>query len=237
MLYYHRKTYDVLVYGGNMIISKVSEERKKDEKRGEGHGADYKPYIRVNEFNSKGTTSNPVDWITGRTMQLLSQGEMLFYYILRWDSSVVDIREQFPLDLEATLHIAKNLHIRHPKNKNTRMTSDFLVDYLDGRQVVYSVKRSRSDIEEPRTKEKLLIEKVYWNQRGIDFVMIYAEELNISYVTNIRIVTEFYNLEDVFDDISMIKHLIATRQIAVDLTCGLIDFSKLKKELGYDNSK
>ena len=117
------------------------------------------------------------------------------------------------------------------------MTSDFLVDYLDGRQVVYSVKRSHSDIEEPRTKEKLLIEKVYWNQRGIDFVMIYAEELNISYVTNIRIVTEFYNLEDVFDDISMIKHLIATRQIAVNLTCGLIDFSKLKKELGYDNSK
>lgn len=129
-----------------MIKPKISEETKKKQGRGEGTGADYKPWIYTNEFNSLGTVSNPVDFITGRVMQLMSMGENKFYYLLCWDDNVLDIREQFPLNLKDTLKISEDLHVRHPKNKSTRMTSDFLVDYADGSQKVFSVKYSKNDM-------------------------------------------------------------------------------------------
>ena len=83
-----------------------SEKTKLKEGYGTGTGANYIPYIQTREFNSKGTTCNARDWITGRTVELLSQTEMRVWYLLRWDERVVDIREQFPLDLEITKKIA-----------------------------------------------------------------------------------------------------------------------------------
>ena len=220
---------------------KISKERKEKEKRGTGTGADYKPYIKVNEFNSLGTTCNPIDWKTGRTMHFLSQGEMYLYYLLRFKEDVVDIREQFPLELEDTLRIAKEMGYRHPKNKSTRMTSDLLVDFIDGHQEVYSVKRNARDLEDKRTREKLKIEETYWNEKGIKFQIILTESLDINTITNIRLAVEFYDINDVYDEISYIKHLIATKQIDVDLTKGLIDYSKLRKELSisedYDSTR
>ena len=227
MLYYHRKTYDVLVYGGNMIISNVSEKRKKEEHRGKGHGADYKPWIYTNEFNSRGTVSNPVDYKTGRVMQLMSMGENKFYYLLRWDDNVVDIREQYPLKLRDTLKIAQAMKIRHPKNKSTRMTSDFLVDYADGSQKAFSVKYSRNDLDDRRTSEKLEIEERYWKMHGIPFEIVFSEDMDINIVTNIRLVTEYYDLNDVFDQNSYIKHLIATKQLNIPIDQGLLDFRNI----------
>ncbi len=213
---------------------KIAEAKKDKEKRGTGSGADYKPYIKVNEFNSLGTTCNPVDWKTGRTMHFLSQGEMYLYYLLRFRDDVVDIREQFPLVLEDTLRIAKELGYRHPKNNSTRMTSDLLVDFIDGTQKVYSVKRSSKELENKRTKEKLEIEERYWKDRNIEFKTVFTEDLNVQAVANIRLVVEFYNINDVYDEISYIKHLIANKQINIDLTKGLIDYSELRKEIILD---
>ena len=206
-----------------MIKPKVSEQTKLDQHRGEGHGKDYKPWIRVNEFNSLGTTSNPVDWKNGRTMQLLSQGEMYAYYINRWDESVIDIREQFPLDLEDTLRIADSEHLKHPKNRESRMTSDLLLDYADGSQKVLSMNS--------RTIEKLWIEKRYWEEKGVPFEIQYAIDMNVTLVSNIRAVTEFYRIEDVFDRVSFLKHLIANHIIKVNMETGLIPFCKLVMDL------
>lgn len=212
-----------------MIKPKISEKTKEKQGRGRGHGADYKPWIYINEFSSLGTASNPVDYKTGRVMQLLSIGEYKLYYLLRWNDRVADIREQYPLELEDTLSISQDLHIRHPKNKSTRMTSDFLVDFTDGTQKVYSVKYSIHDIDDQRTSEKLEIESKYWEMRSIPFEIVFSEDMDINIVTNIRLVTEFYNLDDVFDQDSYIKHLIATKQLDVPLDKGLLDFRNIRR--------
>ena len=217
-----------------MIKPKVSEQTKLDQHRGEGHGKDYKPWIRVNEFNSLGTTSKPVDWKNGRTMQLLSQGEMYAYYINRWDESVIDIREQFPLDLEDTLRIADSEHLKHPKNRESRMTSDLLLDYADGSQKVLSIKRNRSALDDDRTTVKLWIEQEYWKGKGVPFEVLFANEMNLTMVTNIRLVTEFYDLSDVFDSVSYLKYLIAHHQIRQDMEMKIIPFCRLAKELHID---
>lgn len=211
-------------------MPRITEAGKRREGRGKGHGANYKPWIKIREFNSAGTTANVVDWKHGRTTQLLSQGEEWYYYVLRWDDNVTDIREQFPLfEPEDTVRIADAFGFRHPKDRNTTMTTDMLVDYADGHQEAVSIKDSRKDVDYKlakteyemnqamRTAEKLLIEKKYWAEKGIIWKLLYKEDLDPQYVNNIRRIAVYYNENKVHDDISRVKHLIATKQITVDL--------------------
>ena len=211
-------------------MPRITEAGKRREGRGKGHGANYKPWIKIREFNSAGTTANVVDWKHGRTTQLLSQGEEWYYYVLRWDDNVTDIREQFPLfEPEDTVRIADAFGFRHPKDRNTTMTTDMLVDYADGHQEAVSIKDSRKDVDYKlaktefemnramRTAEKILIEKKYWAEKGIIWKLLYKEDLDPQYVNNIRRIVVYYDENKVHDDISRVKHLIATKQITVDL--------------------
>ena len=223
-------------------MPRITEAGKRREGRGKGHGANYKPWIKIREFNSAGTTANVVDWKHGRTTQLLSQGEEWYYYALRWDDNVLDIREQFPLfEPEDTVKIADDFGFKHPKDRSTTMTTDMLVDYADGYQEAISIKNSRADVnyklartehdkrQAMRAAEKLMIEKKYWAEKGIKWKLLYKEDLDPLYVNNIKRVVIYYRKEKVHDDISRIKHLIATKQIVVDLFKP-IDYRKLVTE-------
>jgi hypothetical protein len=121
------------------------------------------------------------------------------------------------------------------------MTTDMLIDYADGHQEAISIKESRKDVnyklakteheqkEAMRTAEKLLIEKKYWAEKGITWKLLYKEDLDPQYVNNIRRIVVYYNKNKVHDDISRVKHLIATKQIIVDLFKP-IDYRKLVEE-------
>lgn len=211
-------------------MRRISEETKRKQGRGTGRGAAYKPYIQAKEFNSLGTTSNPIDWKTGRTIELLSQGEARLWFILRWDDTNLDIREQYKIDLEDTLRISDEFGIRHPKNRSTCVTTDLLVTKNDHSEVAYSLKTSRNSLNNIRTAEKLFIEKCYWTRNDVEFKLMFKNELNNKLAQNIRLVTEFYRISSVFDEMSLLKHLIATKQIIVDMETQILDLEKLYKE-------
>lgn len=157
-----------------------TNEYKLEEGRGKGHGRDYKPWIETREVSSSGTCSNPIDWKTGRTVELLSQGESYFWHILRWNDKVDDIREQYPLDIETTLKICDDFNIKHPHDRKTYMTSDFYVTYKNGTKKIFSVKNSRDVLNQKRTKEKLSVEACYWKKyRNIDYKLVFLEKNSI----------------------------------------------------------
>lgn len=216
-------------------MRRKSDKAKRKEKYGIGHGADYKPYIRTSEFNSLGTCSNPIDWKTGRTVHLLSQGEKYFWYLMRWRDDVVDIREQFPLPVEKTSEIAEMYEIKHPMKgaQYVVMTSDFLVDYEDGTQEVFSIKNSKDDItESARTVEKLFIEKKYWESLEVPYHLVFKEDLNITFAENIRQTVQYYHLSEVFDSTSMIKYMIANKMLLIEdrMKENSLNFKELAKE-------
>lgn len=142
---------------------------------GEGTGKDYRPYITTSEFNSQGTTSVIRDWKTDRGVHCLSQGEMLWYYILRWDDENIDIREQYPLDYGETVRIAEKMGFTPPKD---RMTTDLLVTRSDGSYIAYSVKPDR-DLGE-RQLQLLCVEKQYWIEHGVPY------KLNLGFLKDVR---------------------------------------------------
>ena len=183
---------------------------------GSGVGKDYLPYITTSEFNSLGTTSVIKDWKTGREVHCLSQGEMYWYYILRFDDENIDIREQFPLDRSKTEKIAQQFGIKHPGNSTEYvMTTDFLVTRSDKTHIAYSVKTS-DDLKD-RDLEILCIEKQYWLSEGCDYQLLLKRDVNRTLVENIRAVVPFYDKTEVFDEYSEIKHGIARKKLQWDM--------------------
>ena len=80
------------------------------EGRGQGTGANYLPWLTVQDVSSLGLSSRMHSRKTGREHHLLSKIEAGLFLILDWSDSVVDIREQFPLDREEVFRTKKVDH-------------------------------------------------------------------------------------------------------------------------------
>lgn len=199
---------------------------KTKEKLGTGEGVEYKPYIVTREFNSIGTTSVILDWKTGRGIQCLSQGEAEWYYLLRWNDNNVDIREQFPLETDIVYSICDEFGIKHPSNFGYKMTTDFLVTEKAGNLHAYSVKTSKAKLNN-RKKELLFIEKIYWNKKGVEYSLLFKEDVNHILLNNIRMVVEYFNEDTVNDRLSYVKHLLAHKFLQIDLGESVLTREKL----------
>jgi hypothetical protein len=159
------------------------------EGRGQGIGADYKPWIVIQDFASKGMVSRVVGVTTGRVHHLMSNLELRLFYLLDWSDEVLDIREQYPLsDLSAAISIAERKEIRYPYDIVSGfpyvMTSDFYLETRQGTNVL-SVKPS-AELSKPRVREKLEIEHRYWNERSVNWSVVTEREINATKATNIE---------------------------------------------------
>lgn len=104
--------------------------------RGQGMGKDYQPWLTIQDVPSRGVSHRIYSYKTQRVHHLLSNLELYVFLILDWSSSVQDIREQFPLNLDDTKEICLEHGLRHPNIQGSEqvMTSDFLIDTNDKKQ-------------------------------------------------------------------------------------------------------
>ena len=155
-------------------------EKYIQDGRGCGSGAGYKPWIRIQDFASRGVVSRVKGRTTGRVHHLMSNVELAYFYILDWSDNVTDIREQYPLsDLELAVRIAAQAGIRYPKDNVSGypyvLTCDFMITTLDGLKA-RTVKMS-SELDNKRTLEKLEIERRYWDAQSIEWKLITEREI------------------------------------------------------------
>jgi len=128
----------------------------------------------------------------------MSNLETSFFFILDWSDNVLDIREQYPmLDIRQIIEIAESAQIKYPYDHKSGfpyiMTSDFFIETLDG-PVIVTVKTT-SDLENPRTREKLEIERRYWQSRNIKWSVVTENEINTTKAKNIEWLTQAKDLE------------------------------------------
>lgn len=218
----------------------VSEKTKKKQGRSRGSGAEYTSYIRANEIPGHlGNTYVERDWIAGRPVHLLSSGEQMLYYILRFRDDVLDVREQFPLPIESTLEIvSKYKGFRHPVNKFRELvpyTTDFLVDLSNGQQEAYSVKYSLDDLMKHNTQiQNLFVQREYWVSLGVDFKQVFTVDMNNALFQNISRTVYYYDKDTVQCTVDLYKHLIARKLIRVDMDSKVItssDFYSMAQKL------
>ncbi len=154
------------------------------EGRGQGQGAGYKPWLRTNDVPSLGRVHRVYCPKTTRVHHFLSDTEYFAFLHFWWDDTVVDIREQFPLlDREGTGRIADSLGVKHPVDPHSRvpivMTTDFLLTLYTGslQTLKASAVKQASELDNGRVLEKLEIERIYLEERGVEWRLVTEKEV------------------------------------------------------------
>jgi hypothetical protein len=206
----------------------VMSEATKDKR---GMGMNGKPRILDREIPDIGVSSSVPGTEPGSYKICLSQGEKYFYLMLWWNDDVDTIETQVVLNKEDTNAIAEKLGCRKFNNGRTAMTTDFLVTMKDKTRVAYSLKASRKDIENERTKKKLEMEFLYWKARNIECHLVFKEDFDPVFCANLADVYAAYDDRFLCDDIGLVRHLIAHKKIQVDMSKPL-DYQVLLQEKG-----
>lgn len=164
----------------------------EQEGRGKGAGADYIPWIQVNDFSSRGFSRRVFSQKTSRAHHLLSEVEWQLFLLLEFCPAVLDIREQFPLKRDATLSIAAEHGIRHPVYPGTHIPTVMTVDFLvvlqeQGGQVIRAFNCKRVDgIDHENELGKLEIERNYFDRAGVPHHLVFDRCLNQQKVENLE---------------------------------------------------
>lgn len=176
----------------NRSIAENVKTKRRKEGRGTGTGKDYKPELTIQDVSSIGLATRVLGWTTGRVHHLMSKLELKVFFAFDWPKTVVDIREQFPLDIEESKANAAELGIPHPRDRKTKelvpMTTDFLITIRKGiHEVVYAytVKYAK-DLSRRRVMEKFEIERVYWSRRNIAWSIITELDIDHALVANVE---------------------------------------------------
>ena len=194
-------------------------KRYLHEGRGQGEGPVYIPWIRIQDFASKGVVSRVKGRKARRIHHLMSNNELAYFYLLDWSDNVLDIREQYPmLDLEYAMDMAAQAGIKYPKDNVSGypyvMTSDFLITTKQGVKA-RTVKLS-SELTNPRTVEKLEIERRYWASKNVDWKLVTENEISYRKAKNIE---WLYSAQD----FNAAKDLHNTIESAVDMIIRLFN--------------
>ena len=144
-----------------------------------------------------------------------------------------EIREQMVLNPDTVRKICEAKEFRVPIKC---LTTDFLVTYKDGSSVAYSVKSDRKVLDKdtyrnPGSYEELLIrqyiEKCYWEQHGVDFRIVFSNELNTVMAQNVAACMLFYDRKYVTDTETKLKYLIAHKKIQIPMEQEILNFAGL----------
>ena len=148
--------------------------------------------MTIQDIGSLGLVSRVKGLKANRLHHLLSTLELNYFFILDWTDKVIDIKEQYPLNLEETIALAKEINVKHPPKNNpenpTVMTTDFVISVhqpIGIKQIARTIKYS-TDLANERVLEKFEIERRYWAERKIDWGIVTELDINKTVAENLR---------------------------------------------------
>lgn len=139
---------------------------------GRGTGPSYKGWFTIRDFSTRGIATRFASIELGRVMLFLSNIELSSYLVAAW-KGLRDFWEQYPMERDETVEIARGLGVRHPvyfgTNRPIVMTLDGVASFAqaDGTEVREVLDcKPRFLLGHPRTLEKLAIHQEYARRRN-----------------------------------------------------------------------
>lgn len=198
------------------IFLKSDIERFFREQRGQGIKESYTPWHKVKRGDpSSHGKSGRYDY-RGRQIHVLSTIELQTFLFSTMLQGIYDIREQFPLALNPSLHeahayargygrffpgsldIAQKLELKHPKLRDGSqqpwvMTTDILITtMISGRLNFIAVAcKSKKPLQGSRAWQLLYIEKRYWEERNIPWLLITPDLFDKAFADTLRSYRQF----------------------------------------------
>ena len=212
-------------------MKEMSDINKILEGRCRGKGIDYVGFKKANESHSIGEAMEIYDPIVKRTVDVLSKGERMLFWDLRFDENVKEIREQHVLSPDLAAKAAVTLGIRVPQRI---LTNDLLALYKDGSITAFSVKSSRKELD-PDTRSgkavirRMALEQLHWKMLGVGFRIVFTKEMDRRRAVNIESAMSCYDSTWVETPDQIYKWLIAHHIVQPDLSRP-IAFAKVARE-------
>lgn len=209
-------------------ISEAKEQQWIKEGRGSGQGCNYKPWITVRDIPSEGRSHRIFGHKTQRTHHLLSDLELAVFLLLEWHTETTDVREQFPLRKEDTMALATEACINHPSSNGVMhtMSSDFLVNTSNALKPKFALQAKYTQaMQDPRTVEKLELERRYWRQKDVPWQVITEQDIpkivfqNISWLYSAQ-------RDDLNEEIMLDRHKFYTYQFQQHPEKTIIEIAK-----------
>ena len=187
---------------GRRFATEADIDRHLSNGFGQGAGASYLPWLRVQDVPSRGHSRKIQGVKVDRLHHFFSNLEYSYFLINEFSEDVIDIREQYPLlPRDRAQTVASALGLKYPNYPRTTlpyvMTTDFLltVRKLDGsfESVARTVKYQGdlSGENSRRTLEKLEIEKHFWNAQGVSWEIITESDFTVELVQNLGLLRKF----------------------------------------------
>lgn len=184
-------------------FSKATHARRLKEGRGQGDGANYRPYIYVQDLSSRGQSNRDFGSTAGRQHDLLSKVEHRVFLVFD-ESGLHDIKEQLPHPLEFSIEIARQCGLRHPTHPQSKepvpVTTDFLLKIplpVGSKYVARSVKRF-VDLAKPGIIEKLELDRRCCQRLTSDWGIITERDINYILVRNLLWAYKFRHINTLY---------------------------------------
>lgn len=165
-------------------------DKRLKEGRGRGRYEKYINWVDCHDFPSDGVKSRIPSTKYKRALHLFSHIETnTFYFLEHWP--IVEVREQYRLDVDATQEIARRFGIRHPcypgGNVPTVMTADFLITFLrDGIERFAALNcKPESESEDLNSMLKLAIQEEYFAMDGIPHFLVFDSDIETQIQKNL----------------------------------------------------
>lgn len=210
--------------GGGKVMAKRKVEWTQQkyekflkEKRGQGEGKNYLPWLNIQSFPSLGRISRIYSKKTGRIHHFLSDMQTNVFYIYSFMDNVIDIREHYPLlSINGVLGNLDKYGLSKYNNYNnqdkppTIVTTTFLITTKskDG-EIAYiarSVKNS-NELDRKYVIEMMELQRRYWDAKNIDWGIITQKEINKTRAKNIE-----WALSSLYDNANETVSLTTTIQ-------------------------
>ena len=181
-------------------MSRENIRRRYEAGAGRGHGLAYRRWLRFHDVSSRGVTTRRNGRVVPRQYLFFSSLEVAAFLIAQRLPGVVDLREQYALGpLEATEAIASRLGFRHPgfAGEPIMMTTDLVITREPPggpRSYEALCVKPSAELARPRVREKLEIERLYWEEREAAWAVVTEREMPRDLVRNLRWIDDFYHV-------------------------------------------
>lgn len=175
------------------------DQNRLRQRRGEGFGMEYQPWLQVHEVHSEGVSVRTLGLTVPREYHLLSWTlEAGAFEIFDMSDRVRDIREQLPLlNLERYLDLAETLGIKPLMVPGTHElvmpTSDLHVQEQVGGEETHTIYECKpaSKLRDERVLEKFELQRRYWQGSTINGLFVHwfivtEHEIPSAFVENMR---------------------------------------------------
>lgn len=219
-------------------VSAKTLQKRAEEGRGSGEGAEYQGLIGVRDFSSHGYSHRIWGYKSGRMHEFVSNGELACFYLMDWHDAVVDILDQVALAPEETQALATELGYEHPGVAGegfVPMSTDLVAVFAEGahpQRLAVAVKPWKK-LASRRVLEKLEIERRYWARREVPWQIATEHEFPKVMIANLAHLYGYRSLEryDVPKEdrevaavlAYLYDQLVATTGIAVEQVCRAAD--------------